>query len=104
MAAAVTLDVLDAYLICKVKAQLRLDGQQGAKSDYEAGFSESRADVRVRAIQKIRSQQIDNALTNGVVLTRLMLSNGAPFIINADLRADDLSVHFDGLKKVDGPS
>ena len=94
MPTAITLDVLDAYLICKFKAQLRLDGHQGAKSDYEAWSSESRADVRLRAIQKIRSRQFDNSLTGSVAVTRPTLSNGDPVIIDADLRTDRLSVHF----------
>ena len=104
MTTTVTLDILDAYLVCKFKAQLRLNGQKGEKSDYEAGLLESRADVKLKVVQKIRSHVPDNALTIGVVLSNSVLRNGVPFIIDADLHVDHLSVHFDGLKKVDGPS
>ena len=41
MATAITIEVLEAYLNCKFKAQLRLNGQQGTKSDYEGVLSES---------------------------------------------------------------
>jgi len=104
MATAITIEILEAFLNCKFKAQLRLNGQQGTKSDYEGGLSELRADVRLKAIQKIRFQQSGNTPTNGIVLNRATLSDGVPFLINADLFADRLSIHFDGLKKVDGDS
>src|SRR5215217_1405890 len=100
----ITLDLLDDYLSCKYKAYLRLAGQQGIKSEYEAMLIESRRELRLKAIERIQTQHPEHAPAKGVALTRSALSKATPFILEADLRDDCFSVHFDGLKKVDGRS
>jgi predicted RecB family nuclease len=102
--AAVTLDLLDGYLNCKYKAYLRSAGHEGIKSEYEAMLIESRRELRLKAIEKIQTQHPEHAHAKGVALTRSALSKATPFILDADLRDDCFSVHFDGLKKVDGRS
>ncbi len=104
MSTVITLDILCAHLNCKFKAHLRLGGQLDPKSDYETALLELKRDVKLKVVQKILVQQSGHALTNSVILTRSMLSQGIPFIIDADLRDDRFSVHFDGIKKVDGAS
>jgi hypothetical protein len=98
MAAPITSDVLEAFLHCKFKAHLKLTGQQGVRSDYEAMLLEMRADVRLAAIEIIVSKSDD--VERGIALTTAALKRGAAYILDATL--DDL--HFDGLKRVDGPS
>jgi predicted RecB family nuclease len=104
MATKITLDVLDGYLSCKYKAYLRLAGQQSIKSDYETMLIQSRGDLRLKAIEKIHGQYPERTIAKGIALTHSALSEGAPFVLGADLQDDRFSIHFDGLKKVDGRS
>ena len=46
MAMKITRDVLESYLHCKTKAHLKLAGQQGNISDYEALLIANRQEVR----------------------------------------------------------
>ena len=50
MATKITRDVLESYLHCKTKAHLKLAGQQGSVSDYEALLVANRQEVRRQAI------------------------------------------------------
>src|SRR4051812_36841689 len=102
--ATVTLDLLDDFLSCKYKAYLRLAGQEGIKSEYEAMLIESRRKLRLKAIERIQTQHPEHAPAKGVALTRSALSKATFFILDADLRDECFSVRFDGLKKVDGRS
>jgi predicted RecB family nuclease len=103
MVARITLDVLDAYLHCKYKGYLRLDGREGIKSDYESIFAELRKELRITAAEKILSQ-FRQHIPIGIALTRSTLSRGAPFVLDAELQDDQFLVHFDGLKQVSGRS
>ena len=49
MAANITREILEAYLHCKTKAHLKLAGQQGSVSDYEALLTSNRQEVRRQA-------------------------------------------------------
>ena len=53
MATKITREILEAYLHCKTKAHLKLAGQQGSVSDYEALLAANRQEVRQQAIGKI---------------------------------------------------
>jgi hypothetical protein len=46
MTAKITSDVLEAHARCKYKAHLKLAGEQGTQSDYEALLTQRRDDVR----------------------------------------------------------
>ncbi len=98
MAAQITSEALEAFLHCKFKAHLKLTGQQGVRSDYEAMLLDMRAEVRLAAIDKTvsKSDEVERAIP----LTTAALKRGAAFILDATL--DDL--HFDGLKRVDDSS
>lgn len=104
MAAKITRDILESYLHCKYKGYLKLTGQQGTMSDYEALLTEMRAEVRLAAIDKILARHPGEEIPRNVPLTTSALKQGASFILDATLDDDLVSLHFDGLKKVDGPS
>jgi predicted RecB family nuclease len=104
MATKITRGVLESYLNCKFKAHLKLAGQQGCKSDYEGLLTASREDVRLKATGKILARHPEGAVARDVPLTAAALRKGPPFILDAALEDDSLSLHFDGLKKVDGAS
>ena len=56
MATKITRQILEAYLNCKTKAHLKLAGQQGNVSDYEALLISTRQEVTQQAIGKILGQ------------------------------------------------
>jgi predicted RecB family nuclease len=104
MSSKITLDVLDAVLNCKLKAYLRLAGQQGVKSDYETMLVRFRQQVRQKAIENIHNGHHDDPISIGTRVTRTTLKEGNGFLLDAKLDDDCYLVEFDGLKKVDGPS
>jgi len=73
-------------------------------SDYEALLSENRRKVRQTAINKILSKHTEAEVARDILLNAAALRAGPPFVLDATLEDDLLSLRFDGLKKVDGPS
>jgi len=53
MAARLTLDTIDAFYNCRLKAYLKLRDRQGVKSDYETMQIGFRQQLRQTAIQRI---------------------------------------------------
>jgi predicted RecB family nuclease len=104
MATKITRQILEAYLNCKTKAHLKLAGQQGNVSDYEAMLISNRHDVRQQAIDKILARTPESEVVRDVPLTAAALRAGSSFVLNATLEDDLVSISFDGLKRMDGPS
>jgi predicted RecB family nuclease len=104
MATKITRQVLEAYLNCKTKAYLKLMGQSGIVSDYEALLISTRQEVRQRAIGTIFTLKPVAEVEPGIPLTGATLRSGLSYVLNATLEDDVLSVSFDCLKRVDGPS
>jgi predicted RecB family nuclease len=103
MAAKITSDVLESYLYCKFKAHLKLAGEHGTRSDYEGLLVERRAEVRLRAIDKVVVRQ-EAEVARNIPLTAAALKAGPPYALDVLLEDDHVSLRFDGLKKVDGKS
>src|SRR4051812_2553640 len=104
MATKITSDVLESYLHCKFKGHLKLAGQQGTKCDFEAMLTELRAEVRLKAIDAIIARHPGEQVARNIPLTTASLKEGSQYILDGTLEDDSLSLHFDGLKRVDGPS
>ncbi len=104
MSPKITVEIVDDFLNCRLKAYLRLAGQQGVKSDYEAMQIGIRQQVRQTATQKIRNRYNDNAIAIGTPVTYAGLKDGTEFLLDAKLNDDCYLMDFDGLKKVDGSS
>jgi predicted RecB family nuclease len=104
MATKITRDVLEAYLNCKTKAHLKLLDQQGSVSEYEALLISTRQEVRQQAIGKILARCHEGEVARDITLTAATLLEGPSFVLDATLEDDLLSLSFDGLKRVDGPS
>jgi predicted RecB family nuclease len=104
MATRITRQILEAYLNCKTKAHLKLAGQKGNVSDYEALLLSTRQEVRQQSIGKILARNPEGDVTRDVPLTAASLRAVSSYIVNATLEDDLLSVSFDGLKRVDGSS
>ena len=76
MATKITRDVLEAYLHCKTKAHLKLAGQQGSASDYEALLVANRREVRQTAIDKILARHPEGEVARDISLTAAALRAG----------------------------
>jgi predicted RecB family nuclease len=104
MTARITSDVLEGYLNCKYKAHLKLAGQRGTRSDYEGLLVERRAEVRRRAADKIVTHHHEDQVARNVPLTADALKAGPLFVLDTVLEDDPVSLHFDGVKRVDDAS
>src|SRR6266404_374173 len=104
MTIKITRDVLESYLNCKYKGHLKLTGQQGTKCDYEVLLTKMRAEVRLAALENILARHAGEEIPRNIPLTIFALKQGASFLLDATLEDDLVSLAFDGLKKVDGPS
>ena len=65
MANKITKEVLESFLNCKTKAHLKLAGQQGIKSDYEALSPKPGTEVRQKAIDTILARNPDGEVAMG---------------------------------------
>jgi predicted RecB family nuclease len=104
MMTKITRDVLEGYVHCRLKGHLKLAGQQGTPSDYEALHLGLRDEARLRALDKILAKYPADAVERNVPLTASALKRGAAYLLDALLEDDVLCLTLDGLKKVDGPS
>lgn len=104
MATKITAETLEAHLHCHFKAQLKLAGEQGTKSEFEQMLSEQRGNVRLGSLEKILADQPMNRVERGIALTPQTLKLGAMFILDAVLNDDNFRLVFDGLKRVTGGS
>ena len=104
MATKITRQVLEAYLHCKTKAHLKLAGQQGNLSDYEAMLISNRHAVQQQAINKILDRSTEGEVARDIPITPATLRAGSSFMLNVTQEDGLFSLSFDGLKRVDGPS
>ncbi len=99
-----TRDILESHLNCNYKGYLKLVGQQGIKSDYENMLTQLQERVRVAATGRILARHSENDVLLNGALTTSLLKQGRLFLFDAVLADDLVSLHLDGLKRVDGPS
>jgi len=92
----ITREVLEAYLNCKFKGHLKLAGESDPRSDYEAMVAAVGKASREAAFAKFGQ--------GGVLVTTATLKQGTPLLVDACLNDEDLSLCFDALKRVEGPS
>src|SRR3989442_10607664 len=104
MVAKITRDGLESYVFCQYKSYLKLTGQHGAKSDYETLFTAFRSEVRLKAINRIIDQHQEHQVVRNPPLTTAVLKRGPLFVLEPTLEDDLISLSFDGLKRVPGPS
>jgi predicted RecB family nuclease len=104
MATIITRDILESHLRCKYKSHLKLTGLHGSKSDYEELLDTSRLELRQKTISRILALHSEDEVATSVSLTASTLRSGPSFVLNGILDDELLSLVFDGLKRVDGPS
>jgi zinc-finger of transposase IS204/IS1001/IS1096/IS1165 len=64
--AGITKDVLDAQQHCRLKAYFRLCREEGTKSEFETLLFDTRQELRVKAIRKIRRQCAEGDLATDI--------------------------------------
>jgi predicted RecB family nuclease len=100
----ITKEILEGYLNCKMKGHLKLGGQSGSKSDYEAMTAVASRASREAALAKLVARLGESDICRGIPLTAVTLKQGAPLLVEATLDDECLSLCFDGLKRADGAS
>src|SRR5437762_6047278 len=104
MATKITRDVLESYLHCTYKAHLKLAGEQDRPSDYVALQGEARTRIQRAAVDRLIDQHKDGEIVRGVTLTRHLLKQGVPLILDATVEDHTISICFDALLRETGPS
>jgi predicted RecB family nuclease len=92
MATKITRDIIESYLNCKYKGHLKLTGERGTISDYEAMTTAAGASSRGQALAKLGARFGEGNARQGTAVTADLLKQGAPILLD------------DALKRADGAS
>src|SRR4051794_39745221 len=95
----ITNEILEAYLNCKTKGHMKVVGETGTKSDYEAMTEAARRSSREVALAGIVARFGEGNAYRGTAVTAAMLKQGAPLLADAIVEDDGMSIRFDGLKR-----
>jgi predicted RecB family nuclease len=100
----ITNEVLEAHLNCKTKGHLKLGGESGVVSDYEAMTTEVRRASREAALARLVARFGQGDACRGVLATAAMLKQGSPMLVDAVLEAEGMSLRLDALQWAEGAS
>jgi len=100
----ITNEILEGYLNCKTKGHLKLAGESGTQSDYEAMTTAAGRASRETAIAKLVSRFGERNACQGIAITAATLKQRAPLLVDATLEDDELSLRLDALRRADGAS
>jgi len=97
-------NVVEGYFKCKFKSHLYFIGEKGIRTDYEELIIETRAQLKLKTIHRLAQSNSESAFACDVTLTHKLLQQGAEYIFNGTASYSNLSLLFDGLKKVGSSS
>jgi len=98
----ITNRIVEAYLECKHKARLLLDGETGSPHEYELLMNMLAEKYRPKATAVLLDRyKLETAPTISNV-TPKDLMQGPPLILDCTVEADQFKFHFDALRKLDG--
>jgi predicted RecB family nuclease len=100
----ITNEVLEGYLNCKTKGRLKLAGEGGTPTDYEAMTGRARQASREGALAKLIARFGEGDACRGIAVNAATLKEGKLLLGDATLEDETLSLRFDALKQVDGVS
>jgi predicted RecB family nuclease len=100
----ITNEILQAYLNCKTKVTLKLAGEAGIRSDYEAMTVAGSQASRETALAKLVSRFGEGDACRGALVTATTLKKRASVLVDAVLEDESISIRFDALKRADKPS
>src|SRR5207245_6525797 len=92
-------DTIKSYLSCEYKGHLKLAGECGTKSDYEAMTAAAELESREAAVAKLAARFGEGVASRGTVVTATALKQGTTFLADASLDDGAMSLRFDGLKR-----
>jgi predicted RecB family nuclease len=104
MAMKITNEILEGQLSCKFKGHLKLAGEVGTRSDYEAMTAAAGAASREQALARLVIRLGEGAACRGTAVTVASLRNGPPLLVDVKLEDESLALRFDALRRVHGPS
>lgn len=104
MATRITREVIEAYLNCRYKGHLMLAGESGTRSDYMAMTAAASAASREESVARLIARFAKGDGFRRLPLDTATLTQGAPLLLDIVLEDKNLSLQFDGLKRVDCPS
>ena len=104
MATKITRDIIESYLNCKYKGHLKLAGESGTPSDYEAMTTAATASSREQAVARLVARFSEGDACQGTTVTAATLKQGAPLLADACLEDEGLSLLFDALMRAGGAS
>src|SRR5437764_10344750 len=100
----ITNEILEGYLNCKTKGHLKLVGETGTKSDFEAMTEAASQASRELSLASLVTRYGEGNVCRWTAVTVATLRQGAPLLADAILEDDGMSIRFDGLKRADGAS
>lgn len=104
MSSKITQDILEGYVFCKSKGYLQWTGEYGKPSDYAMFLTQSKDEVRRKAMAKMLAQPHKDQVVQGTLLTTAVLRKGLLFVLEARVEDGPFCLAVDGLKKVPGES
>lgn len=104
MSPKITQDILESYVFCRSKAYLQWTGEYGKPSDYAMFLTQSRDEVRRKAMAKMLAQAHKAQVVQGALLTTAVLRQGPLFVLDAHVEDGPFCLALDGLKQVPGES
>jgi hypothetical protein len=96
----ITQDILENYVFCKSKGYLQCTGEHGKPSDYAMFLTQSRDEVRRKAMAKMLAQPHKDQVVQGMLLTTAVLRHGPLFVLEARVEDGPFCLTLDGLKQV----
>jgi predicted RecB family nuclease len=100
----ITNEILEGYLNCSTKGSLKLAGELGTRSDYEAMTTAACQASRESTLANLVSRFGQTDACRGLPVTTETLKQGTPLLADATLEDDAMSIRFDALKRTDGTS
>ena len=104
MSSKITQDILESYVFCKYKGYLQWTGEHGKLSDYAMFLTQSRDEVRRKAMAKMLAQHHQDHVVRGMLLTPSVLRHGPLVVLEARVEDGPFCLALDGLKQVPGVS
>src|SRR5215510_1479045 len=83
MSPKISQDILESYVFCRSKAYLQWTGEYGKPSDYAMFLTQSRDEVRRKAMAKMLVQAHKAQVVQGALLTTAVLRQGPLFVLDA---------------------
>ena len=104
MHSKITQDILESFVLCKSKGYLQWTGEYGTPSDYTLFLTQSRDEVRRKAMAKMLALSHKDQVVQGTLLTTTVLRKGQLFVLEARVEDGPFCLTLDGIKQVPGES